>query len=234
MAATAGRRVLIGTPAYTWSLDVRYTDALLRTLRLCLEQGIDMRWMFPPGDAIVQNACNELIAIAREKGFDDLIIIGSDQDWQPEWIPKLLSYDVDCVAGPVKKKTDEKERYNVRAPQGADSFVFRPDGLMTAPDMTVGTGFMRLSRRAMDVLWDAAPKYKIVGGQDSELAWIFDVRPVNGALVGEDIFMCMTLRKQGIEIWLDPTMDGGHIGQKRFHGNFLSWLERLRGADAGR
>lgn len=222
------RRVLIGTPAYTWQVDVRYTFALFQTLRLCLEQGIDLRWFCPPGDAVVQNACNDLIGAARQHDFDDLIIIGSDQDWEPEWIPRLLSYDVDCVAGPVRKKTDEKELYNVRAPGGAGSFVYRQDGLMTAPQMLVGTGFMRLSRKALDVLWDAAPKYKIVGGDGVERAWVFDIRPVNGVLVSEDNFMCATLRKAGIEIWIDPRMVGGHIGPKRFHGNFLDWLERAR------
>jgi len=59
-------RVLIGTPAYTWSLDVRYVHALGLTIKLCMERDIDLRWIFPPGDALVQNACNDLVTYARE------------------------------------------------------------------------------------------------------------------------------------------------------------------------
>src|SRR3990167_7630004 len=112
------RRVLIGTPAYTWSLDVRYVHSLGLTIKHCIAQDIDLRWIFTPGDAIVQSACNDLVAAARDHGFDDLIIIGSDQDWEPEWITRLLSYPVDCVGGPVRKKTDEKEHYNVMTRTG--------------------------------------------------------------------------------------------------------------------
>lgn len=220
------RRVLIGTPAYTWSLDVRYVHSLGLTIKLCMERGIDLRWLFPPGDALVQNACNELVSSAYGRGFDDLIIIGSDQDWEPEWIFRLLSYPVDCVAGPVRKKTDERELYNVRV--GPDVHAFRRHprfDIITSPDLAIGTGFMRLSRKALGVLWDASEKYTVAG---VERAWVFDVRPVDGVLVGEDIHICHTLRKYGIEIWLDPLMDGGHVGPKRFVGNFANWLQRAQ------
>lgn len=228
----AQRRVLLGTPAYTWSVDVRYAHAFGLTIKLCMEKGIDLRWVFPPGDALVQSACNDLIAHARYGNFDDLIIIGSDQDWEPAWIVKLLSYPVDCVGGPVRKKTDDREVYNVRAPAGVRSFRRHPDyDIVTAPDMTVGTGFMRLSRKALDALWDAAEKYTIMG-RDRPSAWIFDVRPVNGHLVSEDNHMCFTLRRLGFEIWLDPLMCGGHIGPKRFAGDFAGWLARQMDASA--
>ena len=218
------RRVLIGTPAYTWAVDVRYVHSLGMTIKHCLASGIDLRWVFTPGDALVQSACNDLVAIALEKGFDDMIIIGSDQDWEPQWITQLLAYPVDCVAGPVRKKTDEAERYNVKNRSGF--FTKHPKlPLLTAPDMAVGTGFMRLSRNAMECLWNAAEKYT-VGDNKRQAAWIFDVRPVNGELVGEDIHICHVLRERGIEIWLDPAINGGHVGQKRWQGDFLSWLER--------
>ena len=222
------RRVLIGTPAYTWSLDVRYVHSLGLTIKHCMERNIDLRWVFTPGDAIVQNACNDLVTEARDHGFDDLIIIGPDQDWEPEWITRLLAYPVDCVGGPVRKKTDEKEHYNVKTRSGFHSFYRHPThAIITAPDMAVGTGFMRLSRKALDILWDSSEKYTAFG-KDRPSAWIFDIRPVNGELVGEDIHICHVLRAHGVEIWLDPTMNCGHVGQKRFVGDFVDWLARAQ------
>ena len=224
----AQRRVLLGTPAYTWSVDVRYAHSLGMTIKLCMEKGIDLRWIFPPGDALVQNACNDLVAYARDRDFDDLVIIGSDQDWEAEWIVRLLSYPVDVVAGPVRKKTDERELYNVRIPGGPHSLGRHPDyDIVTAPDMAIGTGFMRLSRKALDLLWDNSEKYTIVG-RDRQSAWIFDVRPMNGHLVGEDIHICNKLRSLGMEIWLDPMINGGHSGQKRWQGDFANWLARVQ------
>ena len=226
----AQRRVLLGTPAYTWSMDVRYVHSFGLSIKHCMERGIDLRWIFPPGDALVQNACNDLITYARDGNFDDLIIIGPDQDWEPEWITRLLSYPVDCVAGPVRKKTDDREVYNVMTRTGVNSFRrLGQYNIITTPDLAVGTGFMRLSRRALDALWDAAEKY-IVTGTGKQSAWIFDVRPVNGELVSEDTHMCQTLRRAGIEVWLDPTMNGGHVGQKRFVGDFAKWLAKMQNA----
>ena len=230
------RRVLIGTPAYEWATHVRYTNAFGLTIKACIGAGIDLRWLFPPGDAILQNAFNELVAKARANNFDDLVIIGADQDWEPEGFLQLLSYPVDCVAGPVRKKADEPERYNVKTRLGASSMRAHPTlPLLTSPDLAVGTGFMRLTRKAMDILWEPAEKYDHPdGGKMEERAWIFDIRPINRELVGEDIHICHTLRAHGLDIWLDPGIASGHSGMKRWVGNFPAWLSRLQAEDAAR
>jgi len=194
----------------------------MASARLCWQQNIDLREVYLAYDAIIQNARNDLVAIALESGFDDLIFIDGDQDWKPEWIPKLLSYPVDCVGGAVIKKTDQAELYNVRSRGGVESLRRDPGtGLLTSPDMALGTGFLRLSHRALQLLWDNSEKY--TKGKKHG-AWIFDIRPVNGELVGEDTMMGDKLRSLGIETWLDPSMTCGHIGVKRYTGDFAAWL----------
>lgn len=222
------RRVLIGTPAHTGVVDVYYTLSLTGTLRLCIQKGIDMREIFLAYDALVQNARNDLVKIALEHGFDDLIFIDADQAWEPEWVLRLLNYPVDCVGAAVRKKTDQEELYNVRARGGPDSIVTdQKTGLMTAPDMALGTGFLRLSSRALQVLWDNSEKY--TGFQNKpQSAWIFDVRPVNGELVGEDTCMSDKLRQHGIQTWLAPGMTCAHIGPKKYVGDFDAWLAKAR------
>lgn len=222
------RRVLIGTPAHTGALDVFYVHSYGETLRLCLQRGIDLRSVFLAYDAIVQNARNDIVKLALEHGFDDLIFIDGDQDWQPEWVIRLLDYPVDCVGGAVRKKTDQEELYNVRARGGPRSIVTdQGTGLMTAPDMALGTGFLRLSRKALQVLWENSEKY--IGFKNKpQSAWIFDIRPVNGELVGEDTAVSDKLRSHGIQTWLAPNMCCGHIGAKRYVGDFDAWLAKAR------
>lgn len=227
MAQTT-RRVLIGTPAHAGTVDVYFTNSLTGTLRLCMQRGIDMREIFLAYDALVQNARNDLVKIALDHDFSDLIFIDGDQEWDPQWVLRLLEYPVDCVGGAVRKKTDQEELYNVRARGGPDSIVTDPaTGLMTAPDMALGTGFLRLSRRALQVLWDNSEKYRGFINKP-ESAWIFDVRPVNGELVGEDTCMSDKLRAHGIQTWLAPGMTCSHIGPKRFVGDFDAWLAKAR------
>lgn len=223
------KRILIGTPAHDWRADVRYVHSFGQTIKLCMERGIDLRWLFPPGDAILQQSRNALVRDALTFGFDDLFFIDSDQDWEAEWIIRLLSYPIDCIGAPVRKKTDDKELYNVKVRSGIDSFRrLGQHDIITAPDLAVGTGFLRMSRRAMQALWDASEKY--VGPDGIETAWIYDIRPQNGELVGEDTHVCDKLRSLGIETWIDPTMCPGHSGMKRFAGDFGTWFARQQTA----
>jgi hypothetical protein len=85
---------------------------------------------------------------------------------------------------------------------------------------------MRLSRKALDILWNASEKYTVAA--KDEQAWVFDVRPVNGRLVGEDIHICHVLREHGVDIWLDPHIVSGHSGMKRWTGSFADWLGRAQ------
>lgn len=217
------RKVLIGTPAHTFQVDVRYTHALMQTLRVCQRDGIELRELFIAGDAIVQNARNDLVRMALQNGFDDLIFIDADQDWDPEWIPKLLSYPVDCVGAAVRKKTDDKELYNVKS-STLNIPVDVKTGLLLVE--ALGCGFLRFSRKALQALWDDSPEYTVFGEEKSR--WIFDIRPVDGKLVGEDTMVSLRLSALGINTYLDPSMTCGHIGLKRYAGNFAEWLKRAQ------
>lgn len=226
------RRVLIGTPAHAGTVDVHYAHAFGETLRLCMQRGIDLREVYLAYDAIVQNARNDLVKLALEHNFDDLVFIDGDQGWVPEWFLRLLNYPVDCVGAAVRKKTDQEELYNVRARGGPNSITTDlATGLMTAPDMALGTGFLRLTRHALQVLWDNSEKY--IGFKDkAPSAWIFDIRPVNGELVGEDTAMSDKLRAHGIQTYLAPGMTCDHVGPKVFSGDFDAWLAKQRAAIA--
>ena len=219
-APTAKRRVLIGTPSYDGRLEVHFVHALSQTIRLAIEKGVELREVFMSYEAIVQNSRNDLVKLAVEHDFDDLIFIDADQDWQPEWLFKLLAYPVDCVGGTVRKKTDSVESYNVKC----DTWPIPVDpktGLLVVDGL--GAGFLRLSRRALRLLWDNSESYRCLSQAPSR--WIFDVRPVGGVLVGEDTFLSLKLKQLGIITYLDASMTCGHTGAKRFTGDFQAWLK---------
>ena len=200
------RRVLIGTPSIDGKTDVWYTKSLVQTSRLCMEAGIYQREVFMAYDSIIQNARNDLVALAVKHDFDDLVFIDSDQEWEADWVLKLLAHPVDVVGGAVRKKTDDAELYNVKH-NGFDIPVDKATGLLM-PE-SVGTGFLRLSRKALRALWDYGEPYRIPGQPESR--WIFDIRPVNGTLVGEDTRLGKTLAELGFQTYLDPRITCAHI-----------------------
>ena len=222
------RRVLLGTPSHDGKVDVYYAHSLAESVRLCSRKDIDLRPLFMAYDSIVQNARNDIVALAVRNDFDDLIFADADQEWRPEWIPKLLSYPVDCVGAAVRKKSDREELYNVRASKGAISFVPHQSApILTAYEMALGCGFLRLSKKALQVLWNSSEEYTVFRGKEQS-RWIFDIRPVNGVLTGEDTMMNFKLAKHGIATWVDPHMTCGHVGVKKYDGDFASYLARLR------
>ncbi len=218
------RRVLLGTPCFDGRPDAWYMHSVIQTIKVCAVRGIEIVPILMSYDAMVQRARNDLVKLALERGFDDLLFIDADEEWDPLWALALIEHDVDVVGGAVRKKTDDAELYNVRA---ASPFipVERRTGLWLVDG--IGTGFLRLSKRALQALWESAEPYRDNG---SECRMVFNVAIVNGDLVSEDTFMCNTLKAAGFNIYLDPSFTVTHIGPKKFKGDFLTWVTLLQRA----
>lgn len=215
------RKVVIGTPCYSGTIDVCYAHSLRMTEKLAATKGIDITPIYLSYDSLVQRARNDLVRITLEGGFDDLFFIDSDMEWQDEWAVSLLEHEVDVVGAAYRKKTDDKELYTVKS----DVFPLPVDpktGLWITEG--VGTGFLRISRKACQSLWDASEEYENEG---KKCRWIFDVHPVNGRLFGEDVIACEKLRQLGFPIHLDPSFTPIHIGIKKYFGDFASYMELL-------
>jgi hypothetical protein len=212
------RKVLIGTPSYDGRLEAWYVNALRQTEAYCRPHGIEFTPVFLCYDALVQRARNDIVRIAVEDGFDDLFFIDSDIEWRPEWALQILSHPVDCVGTAYRKKTDDKEQYTVRSavPVPMENGLCKVEG--------IGTGFVRLSRKAFTALWDSSQEYANEGRM---CRWIFDVCVLDGKLVSEDNIMCEKLRQLGINVYVDPTITPTHIGTKKFHGDFAGYIARL-------
>jgi hypothetical protein len=222
-------RVLIATPTYSGQVYAAFSHSLTQTLRLNGEGGLgfDIRDYYPRGQ-LIEHARNDCIAEALRHGFDELVWVDSDQDWQAPHLFDLLSYPVNFVAAPVRKKSDTPERYNVRNREGPASFYVWPEtGLWGAKDLAVGCGFTRVSRLALEALARNAATYRHGG---SEYPWVFEVKPVEGELQSEDFMVSDKLRGLGHGPWLAPDIDsiGHHDGMKRYSGNFRGWLKGLQ------
>ena len=173
------RKVLIATPAHDGRLDVWYTTSLVNTIRVAQANDIFVHPVFMSYDALVQRARNDLIRLAVEGEYDDLIFIDSDMEWNPMWIMSLLERQEDVVGGTTRKKTDDAEVYVVKA----SDLTVHDSGLIKAE--ALGTGFVRLSRKAFLALWDSSPAYQNEGRECRmvcDVAW----RLARGSIVGAE------------------------------------------------
>lgn len=213
------RKVLIGTPAHDGRVDVWYCNSLINTVKMAPHFDVLVQPIYMSYDSLVQRARNDLVRLALEEKFDDLIFIDSDQEWNPEWIFKLLQHDVDVVGGTVVKKSD-KPMFNVKALKSG--LKIDKNGLMEVE--AIGTGFLRISNKALEAVWNQSPEYINEG---KKCRMVFDVQLVDGELVSEDNVFCRKWRSLGNKVWIDPTMTCNHIGAKKYSGNFMQFVNQL-------
>lgn len=219
-------KVLIATPCYTGKTVIGFTAALAQTFRSTKDH--ELEFIFTRGDALVQKSRNYFVAYALKNGADVLIMIDDDIEWRPEWIAKLIAYEQDVVSGMYPKKTDDEQYPFV--PIIDEKGQWYPPEVDTRTGLVrvagVPTGFLKLSRRAMQVLWDASPAYK--NGLMPEERAIFDLAIIDGTLYSEDYIMCQRLYGARVPVWVDPRMTCSHTGPKTYTGSFAKWLDAQR------
>ena len=209
-------KVLIATPAYDGRLDVWYTTSLVNSVRIAQDNGIFLHPVFMSYDALVQRARNDLFRLGLE--YDAVIWIDADLEWNPMWIMELLESDKDVIGGTYRKKTDDAELYTVKTKD-----LTATDGLIKVDGL--GMGFVKMSKKAVQALWDASQPYQNEG---RECRMVCDIQIVDGQLVSEDNVVMRKLADLGFDIWLDPRMTCCHIGTKKFYGNFEGFAQMLR------
>lgn len=211
------KKVLVATPCYDGKVDVWYATSIINTVRLAQDSGVFVHPVFMSYDALIQRARNDLFRLAVEGDYDDMIFIDSDMEWDPRWILELLGRAEDVVGGTCRKKTDEQEIYVVKTRN-----LTKENGLIKVE--ALGTGFVKISKKAFMALWETSPRYQNEG---RESRMVCDVQIIDGQLHSEDTVMFSKLRGMNFDIWLAPHMTCNHIGTKKFQGNFENYLSRL-------
>lgn len=218
------RTVLIGTPSYDGKVDVWYCNSLLQTVKMSYEKNVMVHVIYTSYDSLVQRARNSLVRLALEGGYDDLFFIDADVEWQPEWVFKLLERPEPIIGGALIKKGD-RESYTVKIEN--KKLKYSDDNILISVD-GVGTGFLKVSRFALEKLWAMSDSYfnndKLI---QEEERMIFDIKVENGDLISEDYIMCNKWKSLGYHIWLDPSITCNHVGVKKYTGNLERFLKKV-------
>ena len=213
------RRVLIGTPSYDGRIDVWFANSLISTVKEAEKKGIFVHAIYTSYDSLIQRARNSLVKLALDGKYDDIFFIDSDTEWEPEWFFRLLERPEPIVGGALIKKTD-KEGYTVKLLD--KQLKFSEDGKLIQAD-GVGTGFLKVSKFALEKLWLASDPYTSEG---EEHRMVFDIKVENGDLISEDYVLCNKWKSLGYKVWLDPTITCNHIGIKKFEGDLNKFLDK--------
>lgn len=149
---------------------------------------------------------NLLMQQAIDAGSTHLMFIDTDMRFPQDGVQRLMAHDKDVIGG----------SYNLRQPGDQVSTVKQLDRSASVLDLSrlqkvraVGTGFMLIRLDAIRAL-NLSPDGHVNGEPLPPLWFYFDY---DGEWVGEDVYFCDLVRKHGLDVWCDPTIPLGHIGE---------------------
>jgi|694.fasta_scaffold80999_5 hypothetical protein len=216
------RKILIATPSYDGRVDARYAHNILSTERICAKNNIEIDPVFLCFEAIISKARNDLFCYAYENNYDDIFYIDADISWNPEQFLRIANHPFDFVSGIYLKKQDNIEYpVNIIPDQKIDD-----NGILEVA--TVPTGFLRLSRNAIKILWENSLPYTV--SQEKKITkLVFETGIVSGRFMSEDIVLCLKWKELKQKIYLDTTVTVAHSGYRTWQGDFSSHIKEFIG-----
>jgi hypothetical protein len=227
-----GRRLFIAIPCFgqmpaATALSLTESHAALK------DAGWEVEIAILEGHCHVDDARNILVSLFLDSAADEFLFIDADLSWQAPQLVEFCQHQRDVVAGVYPRKSDD-ESFPCRFLPGE---IWSDEaGLIEVEG--VPTGMLKLSREALQSLAVAALWYGTDETEDySTVPLIFERTLVAQDKRSEprrfsgDLSFCNKWRAQGGKVYVDPSLYLEHIGQKRWHGSFGSYLKRINGLD---
>lgn len=163
--------------------------------------GPEVKWLEVTGHANLARARNYLVREARNRGAEAIVFIDADLGWDVNAFGALFD-------------TPEDARVVAGCPQRRDGSGFC--GTPDTPHRRHGdrllsgqaaTAFLRVECSVFDELEGRVPSYRYQG---NDYPAFFRIEIENGEMLDEDISFSRTCRRNGIDVWLDPTIQLRH------------------------
>ena len=217
------RSVMILTPAYGGMVTAGFHRSLLTSTIELLAEGIALESEILENQSLLPLARNTLLNEAYKRKPDDIIWIDTDMVWEPDTLRQLLKHDVDVVGSACRKKIPDNVQFNF---QLFKEKSFEPDEKGLIEVRRLGTGFLRMSRKAYTHLWENDKKYEVQGVMGSN---VFEICIWQGReLLSEDFIVCEKLIERGFKVFMDPNLTVGHVGTFNYRADVKDFFKKLK------
>lgn len=217
------RSVMILTPAYGGMVTAGFHRSLLTSTIELLAEGIALESEILENQSLLPLARNTLLTEAYKRKPDDIIWIDTDMVWEPDTLRQLLKHDVDVVGSACRKKIPDNVQFNF---QLFKEKSFEPDEKGLIEVRRLGTGFLRMSRKAYTHLWENDKKYEVQGVMGSN---VFEIGIWQGReLLSEDFIVCEKLIERGFKVFMDPNLTVGHVGTFNYRADVKDFFKKLK------
>lgn len=217
------KKVLIATPCLDQKVDAYFVHSLCESIKLGLQHDLAINCVFLANESILPMARNELFDLAYKQKYDAMVFIDDDEYWDEKVLIDILLNPKDVISVPVVNKGDKEVGFNIFLPTG-NLDIDPEDGYIKIE--RTGTGFLKLTRRVIEDLWESNPELKF---RKRALKNICEYTFNNGDFIGEDIALSRKIAELDYDIWVNPHATVYHIGNKMYKGDFAQSIgDRLK------
>ncbi len=150
------------------------------------------------GYTIAENR-SYIVVQAHKANSKYLLFVDDDMVFTPEILNTLLSREKDVIGVPYYSRLLPRESYNAIFEDG-NIVKELPEELFKCQH--IGTGVMLIDMKVF---------------KDMDLPFFnFKTHETGYTLMGEDAWFCKQARAKGYEIWCDPSLKVGHLGDYEF------------------
>jgi len=216
----AGRSLFVGLPTYDYKLHIGTVSGLLKLSQEVMALGVALRLGTVCGCSVISRARNVAVHDFLDTDATDLLFVDSDISFDGQDALRLMAAatDKDIVAGVYEARMPGKV-YNVTLDLKDGAVLMDDNGLVRV--QRVGTGFMLIRRHVLRRMQDEHPEWEYYDPIAKASMWsIFDFKSTREAYIGEDYLFCDRAREMGFEIWVDPSLKLGHMGNHEYISEF--------------
>lgn len=219
-------KVVIATHFYKHQTCLEYAHSLAATVVILERLGIKYDYWPISGHFHMENCVNDTLTRFMNSDATDIIMIDSDESWNPQHLVRLLLHEEDIVCGVYLQCSVAQRKYPVvlkTADDGSHLGKMLPDGNCLLEAKRVPGGFLKISKRALQAWADKNP---------DEWFWLEDRKTYkffvnefrDHIFYGMDFCFSDKMRDAGFQLWVDPICDVRHWGVMEFYGTLDSYL----------
>ena len=221
-----GLKIFVAVPTHDKKIFCNCHQSLMNALQVLLACNIPFSFSYEVGLPYISMARNNLVRKFMASDCTHIVFIDADVGFAPGAFHDLIIAKEDVIGGAYPKKQDSEE-YAVRLKKGDDGNVIFHEGVLMAEGLA--TGFLKISRAAIEQMQDAYPELKYNDGISNQTTYnFFGEFLIDGRMFYDDFGFCHLWEKTGGQMWVLPNIAFTHAGSKDFRGNLHEYLSRPR------
>jgi hypothetical protein len=219
-----GIKVMIAIPCGP-NLPWQTVQSLIETCCSLERGGIPYSFTMVAGCSIVEHARSNVASDFLKSDMNTLFMIDSDMAWTLKDFVRLLALStvMEVVGAAYPAKRDDGPVFMLKGCEG--SLMNNEYGCL--PIGGVGLGFTVVQRKVIEQLAEKAEKVRFPWSKGEKIPYIFRCDIDNGEARGEDMAFFDDCKDLGYQLWLDPTIELGHVGTKEYRGKLQDALHRV-------